>query len=344
MKRILKKYLIWIVFIVAMGNLVAFFIDPTFISRPSIWLRNSLFSIFVGVPMMMLNEFIIVHIGRRVKWESSPLKRLFLSLFIMIVLATLITILLNYFYCYWIYHSSFADCVATTLNMLLIEILIIVYVFTFVTGIDFFRMWREGLIKQESLQRKALELQLEALKNQVNPHFLFNSLNTLATLIHKDPDMAVNLIMQLSDSFRYLLEQKDKKVVEWRVEKQFVENYMSLQVMRFSGNIHMQIEISANQDFYVVPLSVQMLVENAIKHNVITSDEPLQIFLYIENNFLVVRNNLKVKSTLVSSGNVGLENIRLQYEILTGRKVEVYKEDGFFTVKLPMIEKPFSDA
>lgn len=337
MKKKLKHYLVWMAFMVVMGNLVAFFIDPTFISHPVTWLRNSLFSIFLGFPMMKLNEFIIVRIGRRIKWESSPLRRFFLSLLIMIILATLITILINCVYCYWFYQSTFTDCFASTLDMLLIEILIIVYVFTLVTGIEFFRMWREGLIRQESLQRKAVELQMETLKNQVNPHFLFNSLNTLASLVYKDADKAAQFVMQLSDIYRYVLEHKNEATVEWADEKEFVDNYVRLQQMRFTDNISIRIEIDPTVNFRVVPLSVQMLVENAIKHNVVTSENPLNINIHLENDDLIVRNSLQLKSSVEYSENVGLDNIRQQYEILTGRKVEISREGGFFTVRLPVI-------
>jgi len=266
------------------------------------------------------------------------------TLGLVIIVSILLTFLINYIYVLNIRGVSFTEFIKTTLNLLLIEVLLVVYLFSLMTGIEFFRLWREGLIRQELLQRKALELQLEALKNQVNPHFLFNSLNTLTTLVHKDPDMAVSLIIQLSDSYRYLLEQKDKKVVAWSVEKQFVENYLGLQQMRFAGNIRVQIETTGNQDFYVVPLSVQMMVENAIKHNIITSDEPLHINVYTEAGYMVVRNNLQVKTTTVSGENVGLENIRQQYEILTGKKVEILRDAGFFTVKLPIIDKPLTDT
>jgi len=344
MKSIIKKYSINLVILVIMGNLVAYFVNPDFIHHPKLWLSNSFFAVVLGFPMMKLNEFIIVHIGRRIKWEIKPLKRFFITLLVIIILAILITILMNYVYCFIVHHFTYSDCIATTLNMLLIEILIIVYFFTLYTGIEFFKKWREGLLQQELLQRKALELQLEALKNQVNPHFLFNSLNTLTTLVHRDPDLAVSLIIQLSDSYRYLLEQKDKKIVEWATEKQFVENYLSLQQMRFANNIQIQIETGGETDFYVVPLSVQMMVENAIKHNIITSDEPLHIAIYTVDNYLLVRNNLQVKSSVDKKGNVGLENIALQYEILTGRKVEIIKETDYFTVKLPMIDKPTSEA
>ena len=337
MKKSFKTYMGYLAMMIVMGNTVAFFIDPTFIGHPLIWLRNSLFCIVLGFPMMKLNEFIIMKIGKRIKWEESPIKRFLFSLFIIIVLATLITLLLNYVYCYRIYHSTLAECFSSTLTMLLIEILIIVYIFTFFTGLDFFRMWREGLLKQESLQRKAVELQIETLKNQVNPHFLFNSLNTLTSLIYKDADRAAQFVMQLSDIYRYVLEYKDRVTVEWSVEKKFVDNYIRLQQMRFTDHIGISIKADQAENFQVVPLSVQMLVENAIKHNIITQDNPLNIMIYREGNYLIVRNNLQLKSSVEYSENVGLDNIRQQYEILTGKAVEISKEGGFFTVRLPVI-------
>jgi LytS/YehU family sensor histidine kinase len=121
------------------------------------------------------------------------------------------------------------------------------------------------------------------------------------------------------------------------VEKRFVENYLNMQQIRFSGNIVVLMETSGDEKFQVVPLSVQMLVENAIKHNIITADDPLEISIYVENNFLVVRNKLQLKSSVEYSENIGLENIKQQYEILAGQKAEVSGEDGFFTVKLPLI-------
>jgi len=343
MHKTVRKNLVSILLLIFLGNLIAFFMDPSFMRNPKMWLLNSLFSIGLGWPMMKLNELVILKFGRKIRWDLHPIKRIAATLGVVIVISILLTFLINYVFVLNIKGVSFQEFIKTTLNLLLIEVLLVVYIFSLVTGIEFFKMWREGLVRQESLQRKALELQLEALKNQVNPHFLFNSLNTLTTLVHKDPDMAVQLIMQLSDSYRYLLEQKDKKLVLWSVEKQFVENYLGLQQMRFAGNILVEIKAEDREDFFVVPLSVQMMVENAIKHNIITSDEPLHISIYREGGYLVVRNNLQVKATLVAGGSVGLENIRLQYEILSGRKVEVLKDGGFFTVKLPLIDKPLTD-
>jgi len=339
MNKAVRKYLFVILALIFIGNLISLLLDPSFVTSPKKWLINCAFSIGVGLPMMKLSGFLAQKYGGKIKWEENPWKRISVTLSVVIIVTVLVTFLFNYIFIVTIAGMSFADFIKTTLNLMLLQIVFIVFIFTAITGVQFFRMWKEGLLRQESLQRKALELQLEAMKNQVNPHFLFNSLNTLSTLVHKDSDLAVHMISQMSDMYRYLLEQKDKKLVKWSVEKQFAENYLNLQQMRFANNIRVKIDTGEEKDFYVVPLSVQMLAENAIKHNIISSDEPLFINMYLMDGYLVVRNNLQVKSTLENSVNLGLENIKMQYEILANRKVEVLKEEGYFTVKLPLITK-----
>lgn len=343
MNKTLKKYILIVLVLIIIGNLISFIMDPSFISIPTQWLFNSAFSIGVGMPMVILSEFIMHRYGKKIKWETHPWKRIIVSLGMIIFASTVVTVLFNYIFIVIIQDISFTNFIETTLNLMLLQIVIIVFIFTLITGLQFFRMWKEGLLRQEALQRKALELKLEALKNQVNPHFLFNSLNTLTSLVHKDPDMAVKLISQMSDIYRYILEQKDNRVVKWVVEKQFVLNYLALQQVRFNNNIRVKIDTGEITGFYIVPLSVQMLVENAIKHNVISSDEPLHIYIYVKDNYLVVKNNLQVRTALNKSVSIGLENIKIQYEILTERKVQVFKEEEEFIVMLPLITKPLGD-
>jgi two-component system LytT family sensor kinase len=340
MKRKVRYYAFIVIVLIFIGNLISFILNPALISSPRAWLTNCLFSVALGLPMMKLSEFIIKKFGSRIRWEENPGRRIAATLGAVIVIAILVTFLINYIFIYNIKGESFSEYIKTTLNLLILQTVIVIYAFSLVTAIQFFRMWREGLIKQQTLERKALELQLEALKNQVNPHFLFNSLNTLTTLVPHDPDMAVQMIMHLSDSYRYILEQRDKKLVEWPVERKFVENYLGLQQVRFANNIEIQIADDSGPVFYVVPLAVQMLAENAIKHNRITSEEPLKISIYKEGDYLVVKNNLQVRSTLEKTSNVGLGNIREQYDILSGTKVEVIRDEDAFKVKLPCIYKP----
>ncbi len=337
MKKKLVRILLTFLLLMFLGNLMAFILEPSFITNPKTWLLNCLFSVGLGYPMMLVSRLVTRLFGARISWEKNPAKKIASTLGVVIILAVVITILLNYIFIYQIQGVPFTQYLKTTVLLLLLQILIIIYIFSVITGIEFFKKWKEGLIRQESLQRKAIELQLETLKNQVNPHFLFNSLNTLTSLVHKDADKAVQFIIQLSDIYRYALENKNKPTVPWATEKKFVENYLSMQQIRFSSNIVVSMETTLDEKLEVIPLSVQMLVENAIKHNIITADDPLEIAIYVENNFLVVRNNLQLKSSVEYSENIGLANIKQQYEILAGQKVEVSREDGFFTVKVPLI-------
>jgi two-component system, LytTR family, sensor kinase len=339
MNKKLKKFLLTALLLMFLGNLMAYILEPSFIHDPKIWLTNCLFSVGLGYPMMLVSRLITRGFGERISWEKNPGKKIASTVGIVIILSILLTFLLNYIFIYRIQGVPYTQYLKTTVLLLLLQILLIVYVFSVITAIEFFGKWKEGLIRQESLQRKAIELQLETLKNQVNPHFLFNSLNTLTSLVHKDAGKAEQFIIQLSDIYRYTLENKDKPTVPWPVEKKFVENYLSMQQIRFSGNIAVSVDIGGDEKFEVVPLSVQMLVENAIKHNIVTADDPLEISIYRENDFLVVRNKLQLKSSVEYSENIGLANIKQQYEILAGQKTDVSREGGFFTVKVPLITK-----
>jgi sensor histidine kinase YesM len=343
MWRKIRRTLLILLSLIVIGNLMALIMDPSFIHNPKIWLTNCLFSIGIGYPMFRLNELFARKFDKRIQWDKQPVKKIVVTLGFVIVLATLVILLLNYIFVYKT-GNTFAVYLRSTFNMILLQIVVVVYIFSLITAFQFFSMWKVAITQQESLNRKALEMQLETLKNQVNPHFLFNSLNTLTTLVHKDPDLAVTMIMQLSDNYRYVLEQKDKKVVEWTVERQFVKNFLNLQQIRFRNNLKVNIEKDSPAGFCVIPLSVQMLVENAIKHNVISSESPLSIDILIENDFLVVKNNLQIKTHTERSGNVGLENIRQQYELISGRQVEVTRDDGVFKVRLPLINKNDSIA
>jgi len=337
MNKKLRSFLLTLLLLMFLGNLMAFILEPSFIHNPKTWLINCLFSVGLGYPMMLVSQLVTRRFGARITWERNPGKKIASTLGVVIILSIVITVFLNYIFIYRIQKMPFTQYLKPTILLLLLQILIIIYIFSVITGIEFFKKWKEGLINQESLQRKAIELQLETLKNQVNPHFLFNSLNTLTSLVHKDADKAVQFIIQLSDIYRYALENKNKPTVPWSAEKKFVEDYLSLQQIRFSSNIAVSMDTSLDEKFEVVPLSVQMLVENAIKHNIITADDPLEIAIYVENNFLVVKNKLQLKSSVEFSENIGLANIKQQYEILASQKVDVSREGGFFTVKLPLI-------
>ena len=204
-----------------------------------------------------------------------------------------------------------------------------------------FTLWTNTLVEKEQLERVHLASQLEGLRNQVNPHFLFNSLNTLIYLIPEDPEKAVRFVQQLSKVYRYVLESRDAGMIPLREELEFLHSYIYLLHERFGDNLKVKMgDMGQKHHAAIVPLTLQLLFENAIKHNVISTEKPLRIEVFTENGHMVVRNNLQRKNQVMDSTGVGLQNIKDRYRMLTDREVGVIASQQYFTVVLPMIELP----
>ena len=199
---------------------------------------------------------------------------------------------------------------------------------------------RSSLIEKEKLVKENISSQLEGLRNQVNPHFLFNSLNTLTSIIPEDQDRAVRFVTKLSKVYRYILEIRDKKVIPLKEELDFIESYSFLLKERFGDNIHIDIKVPKDQlGKFIVPLSMQITFENAIKHNIISKDKPLNIDVFVnEDTHLVVKNNLQKKSQSSPSTKVGLQNIKNRYSFFTETEVGVIATVKHFIVSLPLLK------
>jgi LytS/YehU family sensor histidine kinase len=196
----------------------------------------------------------------------------------------------------------------------------------------------ESIREKEMLKRESLQAQLNALKTQVNPHFLFNNLNTLCSIIPENPKQAVDFVQELSKVYRYILEVKDEKSISVRDEIKVLQAYAFLLKTRFGNNFNLDISITEQEmEYKIVPFSLQLLVENAIKHNVVSADKPLKIFVHTEDGNLLVSNNLQKKNQIVESTGIGLNNIRNRYKLLTDKLVAVKETALQFTVSIPLI-------
>jgi LytS/YehU family sensor histidine kinase len=212
-------------------------------------------------------------------------------------------------------------------------------VITIYEAISFYTQLQVAVAEKAQLERQNLESQLEGLRSQVNPHFLFNSLNTLTYLIPENADKAVRFVQQLSKVYRYVLESRDTRLIPLHEELMFLKSYIFLQRERFGDNLVVDLHnLESYENAGIVPLTLQILFENAIKHNVISAEKPLHIDVSVENNHLVVRNNLQKKNQVMDSTGVGLQNIRDRYRMLTEQEVNVITSQQYFTVVLPMIE------
>jgi hypothetical protein len=199
---------------------------------------------------------------------------------------------------------------------------------------------QESKVKEQKIIAGTASAKFETLKNQIDPHFLFNSLNVLSSLIEENPENAQRFTTALSKVYRYVLEQKDKDLVPIEEELAFAKTYMNLLQMRFENSLTFEISIeNIDAEAKVVPLSLQLLLENAVKHNVISEQKPLHIKIYIENDALVIQNNFQKKAVLQDGQGVGIQNIISRYEIITDRKVSIEQNENTFTVKLPILTK-----
>jgi len=216
--------------------------------------------------------------------------------------------------------------------------LIVALVSTIYESIYFYQNWKHTLLEAEQLRREQVESQLEGLKSQVNPHFLFNSLNTLAYLIPEDEERAVQFVQKLSRVYRYILEMRDKKLVSLEDELQFLRSYTFLVQERFADNLKVEVDIPEGlRQRKMVPLALQLLMENAIKHNVISQLHPMCIRIYTEDGKLCVANQLQRKRQVSRSTGLGLENIKNRYSYFTDERVRVEEEGERFLVCLPLL-------
>jgi LytS/YehU family sensor histidine kinase len=202
-----------------------------------------------------------------------------------------------------------------------------------------FMKWRETRLKQESeRKKKMLEAQFQTLKSQINPHFLFNSFNTLASTIEENPDAAVEFVEHLSDFYRSILQYREKNVIPLEEEIVMVKNYMYLLKKRFGDQVSLNISLNGKPK-YIAPLSLQLLVENAVKHNVISKSKPLHIDIQVDSNdFITISNNLQKKRSLRSSTNYGLTSLVERYKLLSEHPVQIIQTKDSFTVKIPSIK------
>jgi two-component system LytT family sensor kinase len=205
-------------------------------------------------------------------------------------------------------------------------------------SIYFMNELRKSVEEKETLKRESLKAQLSALKTQVNPHFLFNNLNTLSALIPDEPDKAIEFVQQLSRVYRHILEVQEEKTIPLKDELDVLRAYGFLLKTRFGNNLDIHIDVPDEKlKQRIVPLSLQLLMENAIKHNIVSSEKPLLINVFAENGHLVVSNNLQVKNQLVESTGIGLNNIRNRYKLLGDDEVRVSESGENFTVSIPLI-------
>jgi sensor histidine kinase YesM len=274
-----------------------------------------------------------------IPWENGPVRRLLLE--ILINGAVLIPLMLAIRFAggYLFGSTDFIRLSDETLTILFYAFFLIV-VPAFLEFTWFLvKRWQLSLAETERYRKESAEFRFESLRSQINPHFLFNSLNTLSGLVYEDPDKASDFIRHLSDVYRYVLENRSRETIGLADEMQFIRAFLHLYQLRFDQRLKIKLEVGSRaMERKIAPMTLQLLVENAVKHNIVSAKKPLSIRIEDEDGeWLVVSNNLQKKAEPQESHEMGLKNISGRYAYLTGKPVIIEETSEAFTVKIPLI-------
>lgn len=275
-------------------------------------------------------------------FERGPLKRMMLQNFItLLVLAPLVAVGL---YFSRDYIPDFVNRQFMATMLLVFVLVILMFNFAFYS-FHFFANWQVTIEDKAKLEVQAAELEKEKsemqyyqLKNQVNPHYLFNMLTSLDGLVHTNPDLASEFIRHMSKVYRYVLQHKENEVVSMDEELEFISHYIELLQIRYKDGLSININLSADaRDKGIAMVTLQMLIDNAIKHNIVQAATPLHITISDEGQYLVVSNNKQVRRQIETSNRHGLEHLRKLYSFLTSLPVIVEDTPEYYTIKIPLL-------
>lgn len=297
-----------------------------------------LYTILIAFVIYEGSRFLHFTLRTYFDWFNKPVKK---------IIALVITIP---FYCvpvsmlmlvgwYHLFLNGIVDWKIVKLTSLIILIAVFFLVNLYET-VFLIRDLANDRVTQEQLERAKAEAELEALKNQIDPHFIFNSLNTLSHLIDDTPEKARLFNDNLADVYRYILQNKVRDLVLLREEVNFLESYFLLLKIRFENAVQMQITIpeEAMDQYLVPPISLQILAENAIKHNEFSEAIPLVFKIEIKNEGLVIHNPVRKKSLRRDSSKIGLQNLKERYKLITNQEITIKEEEKDFTVILPVLK------
>jgi two-component system, LytTR family, sensor kinase len=307
------------------------------IFHPSLWSMSALTYIQLEIFIWLGFRFF-----KNIKRDAANYKRKMLlrllEFYITVLLIAFIIFLIVYTGNYILLGGDFSFFFTALKEMEIKGFLIAILIGFSIGALFFFYLqWTETLRREQQLTREKLIFQYETLKSQVNPHFLFNSLNTLSSLVRENPDLSEEFIQKLSHTYRYILENKEKELVPLTEEIEFVRDYFYLQKIRDEEKISLKIELAQMEEALILPVSLQLLVENALKHNAATRNQPLEIIIHNEGlDKLVVRNKLKRKLQLNTSSGIGLKNLNERCKLILNREIEIQETADEFIVKVPV--------
>ncbi|QMU63992.1 MAG: histidine kinase [Flavobacteriaceae bacterium] len=290
------------------------------------------------------NGLINIYLSSKWDWVTQTNQRVTAGIITTVIYTVVVVLAINYVVLIVLGETDLAMFFrGNNLWVHLFYIVLSLGVSTFLHARDFMKNWKAATSQETTKQEivaKTETAKFESLKNQLDPHFLFNSLNVLTSLIGENPNQAEKFTTKLSKVYRYVLEQRNKDLTPLSEELAFAKTYMELLEMRFEDAIKFTIpDTVSNEELKIVPLSLQLLLENAVKHNVVSSLKPLEVTIYEKDHYLIIQNNINPKETIGKSTKVGLQNIADRYGLLTSEGIKIENNNKMFRVCLPLLSK-----
>jgi sensor histidine kinase YesM len=303
-------------------------------------LPDFIFSFCISMALSFGGSRVQEYWDPRVSWIHHPVKRLVVTVSSYMIYSFLVSFVIVFAYAWFTWQIETTQFPWRALLKFTMTPMSISLVFMAIfTSQSWLMEWRKSAIEAEQLRSEKLASQYQSLKDQLNPHFLFNSLNALSNLVYEDADRSAAFIQKLSKIYRYVLDVQQEELVELDRELEFAQNYLELQKIRFEENLNFKVDVPNCKDCYLPPLSLQLLLENAIKHNIASQENPLFISILQKGDELRVSNTFQPKTSQQEpSTGVGLENIRSRYRILSNQMPEIFQSEEEFLIKLPLLK------
>lgn len=299
---------------------------------------NILYGILIGTSIGLGCFGISSSVFSREHWIEQPSKTFKRVLFLVVLYIALDVVVINTVWFYLTQGVSPASVFMSNVGIItmLVEFVIGMTIFLFFLSKNYAERLSEKYEAMAAVEKQAEKYRFETLKNQINPHFLFNTLNTLSGLIYINTEKADEFINRFANIYRYVLNVQDMDVVSLEMELNFVEDYIYLNNIRFDGQIELTDRIEDRSQF-IIPMALQILLENAIKHNIFSAADPLKIAIEDQDGFLVIENNLNLREDNEPSYGLGIKNLVQRYASFSDQNIEIIQTKNKFTIRLPKL-------
>lgn len=306
-------------------------------------LGEALYSFTTTAVLYTGSTLVVNFLNRQLPWKGNVVKRILVEALMVFGFASLAQFgIISLFHRLFLQQTGVPLDAELYFHNILFGNTITLIVVVIIEGVYFFRRWKESILAAERLEKENVQSQFANLRAQLDPHFMFNSLNVLSSLIKKDPQKAEQFVEDFAKVYRYVLDVKDEMVVPLSRELQFIDAYLNLQKIRFGEGLKVCKNVNGvHLSQYVPPLSLQEMVNNAIKHNEVSQEKPLEIRITSNGSGILVSNNLQPRNEKMHSTGLGLENLRQRYKLLSVDEPEFQVRDHEYVARIPLIGEEF---